>query len=84
MMRTWLNFRIAGFCPVQLVSGASENEIRKNQELPYQEPAQVPLGEKPQMWECKGAKGTRQIGPVTSEEGIPVVVSQDAIAGRSD
>ena len=75
---------IAGLCSVQPVSGARENGIGKNQEQPYQEPAQVPLGEKPQMCECKGAKGTRQISPVPSEEGVPVVVSQDAIAGRSD
>ena len=33
----------------------------------YQEPALVPLGEKPKVWKDNLIKGTRQISPVPSE-----------------
>ena len=69
---------------IWLISRVREKGIGIDLFDSYLEPAQVPLGEKPKMCECKGAKGTRQIGSVPSEEGVPVVVSQDAIAGRSD
>ncbi len=64
-----------GLCPIQLISGVRETGIEKNQEYPYPEPAQVPQGEKPKMYECKEAKGIRQIGSVPSEEGVPVIVA---------
>ena len=49
MMRTWLNLGIAELCFVRLISGDHKKETRKNLEQPYQEPAQVPLGEKPKV-----------------------------------
>jgi len=45
-----------------------------NLKYSYPEPAQVPLGEKPKMCEKKLGQGNRQIGPVSSVEGIPVIV----------
>ena len=47
--------------------GARENRAMKNLDSSYQEPALVPLGEKPKVWKDNLAKGTRQIGPVPSE-----------------
>ena len=40
----------------------------------YPEPAQVPLGKKPKVCGSNLAKGTRQISPVPSVEGIPALV----------
>ena len=40
-----------------------------------------PLGEQPKAVGVKPAQGTRQIGPVTSGEGVPAVL---CTAGRSD
>lgn len=37
----------------------------------YQEPTQVPLGEKPKASGNNRPEGTRQNGPVPSEEGVP-------------
>lgn len=47
---------------------------------PYQEPTQVPLGEKPKACRKKPTEGTRQISSVTSGEGVPAFRE----AGRSD
>ncbi len=47
---------------------------------PYRELTQVPLAEKAKVCRSKLAKGIRQIGSVTSEEGVPAVKT----AGRSD
>ena len=47
--------------------GAGENRTEKNLDSSYQEPALVPLGEKPKVWKGNLTKGTRQIGPVPSE-----------------
>ena len=44
----------------------------------------MPLGEKPKVCGYNLVKGTRQIGPVSSVEGIPAIVSQDAITGCND
>jgi hypothetical protein len=48
------------------MAGDREKEIRKNLKYSYPEPAQVPLGEKPKMWESNLIKGIRQISPVPS------------------
>lgn len=55
--------------------GAREKGAKKDLWRPYQEPKQVPLGEKPKACRSKPAEGTRQISPVTSGEGMPAVVS---------
>jgi hypothetical protein len=55
-------------------SGAREKGVGTNQGYSYQEPAQVPLGEKPQVCRINVGKGIRQIGPVTSAEGVPAIV----------
>ena len=47
----------------------------KNLKQPYPEPALVPLGEKPKMWEFNLVQGIRQISPVSSVQGIPAFVS---------
>ena len=47
--------------------GARENRAKINPDSSYQEPALVPLGEKPKVWKDNLGKGTRQIGPVPSE-----------------
>ena len=46
--------------------GAHEKRTEINLDNSYQEPALVPLGEKPKVWKDNLIKGTRQIGPVTS------------------
>ena len=46
---------------------AREKEIHR----PYRELTQVPLAEKAKAWRRNRVKGTRQISPVTSGEGVP-------------
>ncbi len=46
--------------------GVHENGIEMNLKYPYQEPTQVPLGEKPKVWWSNLIKGTRQNSPVPS------------------
>ena len=65
MMRTGLQRRRAGLWSVWLVSGAPEKGTTINLVYPYQEPALVPLGEKPKTCEFKLVQGNRQISPVT-------------------
>ena len=64
--------------------GSNENVLQKDSEWSYQEPTLVPLGEKPKVGGSNLAKGTRQISPVSSVEGVPAIVYfcmqlQDAI-----
>ena len=49
MMRTWINAGIVGFWSIQLMPGHCEKGTGKEIGHPYQEPAQVPLGEKPKV-----------------------------------
>ena len=46
--------------------GVLEKEIKKDLRYSYQEPAQVPQGEKPKAWRYKLTKGIQQISPVPS------------------
>ena len=46
--------------------GDREKGKKKNFRYPYQEPAQVPLGEKPKVWRIKVIEGIRQPSPVAS------------------
>ena len=48
-MRTRLKLRTAVFCTVQPMPGALKKGARKDRAQPYQEPALVPLGEKPKV-----------------------------------
>ena len=48
------------------MSGAREKGTGINLRQLYQEPAQVPLGEKPKVSRSNPIKGTRQFSPVTS------------------
>ena len=60
---------------VRLIPGAREKGVGKSEPpRPYREPTQVPLGEKPQAYRVIRGQGTRQISPVTSGEGVPVVL----------
>jgi hypothetical protein len=52
----------------------------KGVEYPYRDLTQVPLAEKAKACRNNLAKGIRQIGSVTSGEGVPAVKT----AGRSD
>ena len=55
--------------------------MEKKPEYSYQEPAQVPLGEKPKVWRINLVEGIRQIGPVPLVEGVPAIVVKQLIAG---
>lgn len=46
--------------------GAREKGNIKNQKYSYPEPAQVPLGEKPQVCRENLVKGIQQVSPVPS------------------
>ena len=54
--------------------GAHEKRTGINLDSSYQEPALVPLGEKPKVWKDNPIKGTRQISPVPSVYGVPAFV----------
>ena len=54
--------------------GVREKELYKDFECPYPEPTLVPLDEKSKVWGINLAKGTRQISPVSSVEGVPATV----------
>ena len=49
MMRTRINLGIVGLWSIQLMPGPREKGTRMELMYPYQEPAQVPLGEKPKV-----------------------------------
>ena len=51
---------------VALMLGAHEKGNKTDQTGPYPEPAQVPLGEKPQVSRENLVEGIRQISPVPS------------------
>lgn len=60
----------------QLHPGTREKGVK----CPYRDLTQVPLAEKAKACRNNLAKGIRQIGSVTSGEGVPAVKT----AGRSD
>lgn len=53
--------------------GARENGKGKDPERPYLELTLVPLGEKPKARRRNAVEGIRQIGPVSSVEGVPAL-----------
>jgi len=64
--------------------GAREKGTGKDSGWPYPEPTQVPLGEYPKAYRGNPVEGSRQIGPVTSGEGVPAALLKCGAAGRSD
>lgn len=60
------NMQMGDHVRIQM-QGAREKEIHR----PYQDLTQVPLAEKAKAWRRNRVKGTRQISPVTSGEGVP-------------
>ena len=50
---------------IAFVSGAHEKGMQINQKYAYPEPAQVSLGEKPQVCRINVVQGIRQFGPVS-------------------
>ena len=63
-MKVWSN---------RLIPWAHEKGAKNDPMRPYLEPVQVPLAEKAQPWRENPSKGTRQVGPVSSVEGVPAV-----------
>ena len=81
MMRTRLNPGRALLWGVWPISGIREKGINIKLKHSYQEPAQVPLGEKPKVSRINLVEGIRQIGPVPLVEGVPAIVVKQLIAG---
>ena len=67
MMRTGLNLGWVSPWGIQLMPMTHKKVAEKNLKYPYQEPTQVPLGEKPKVWRTNPIEGTRQISPVRSQ-----------------
>ena len=67
MMRSKLKLGWVSLWGIKLIPWISEKETEMDIEQPYQEPALVPLGEKPKAWRCNPIEGTRQISPVRSQ-----------------
>ncbi len=71
--------------PLRPIPGASEKGARNDPAGPYLDPTPVPLAEKAKASGVTPGQGTRQIGPVTSGEGVPAFLSdEEGLAGRSD
>ena len=66
MLRTWLKLEWFSVWRIQFMPGDREKELGKDLKYSYQDPAQVPLGEKPKVWRFNLVEGIRQISPVAS------------------
>ena len=69
--------------------GAHKKGTEMDHVQPYQEPALVPLGEKPKVWWINACEGIRQISPVSLVGGVPAFVylvreRRVQLLGRSD